>query len=123
IVPESSVSFGMHLWPLNEKAVDVVLQLGLWFYPEGEKPEHETEGEVLFQVSQGTRLGEAARTDLGPTAADRVNPQFVTHGDLLIPPNSISIIRGVHVLPKNALVHSLRGHMHFRGKHQVVEVI
>ncbi|MGE4055766.1 MAG: cytochrome c [Vicinamibacterales bacterium] len=123
IVPGSSVSFGMHLWPLNDRDVDVVLQIGLWFYPQGDRPKHETEGEVLFQVSQGTRLGEVARTDRGPTAADKVNPQLVTHSDLLIPPNSVSIIRGVHVLPRNARVHSLRGHMHFRGKHQVVEVI
>jgi hypothetical protein len=120
IVPGSSVSFAMHLWPLDDKDVDVVLQVGLWFYPEGERPKYETEGEVSFWISQGTRSGQDL-TNRGP--GDSVDPQFVAHSDLLIPPNSMSIVRGVHILPKNARVHSLRGHMHFRGKTQVVEVI
>ena len=119
IIPGSSVSFGMHLWPLPDQDVDVILQVGLWFYPKGEKPKYDTEGEVLFQVSQGTRTGEAKNG--GPQAAS--DPQLVTHSDLLIPPNSMAMVRGIHVLRQNARVHSLRGHMHFRGKHQIVEVI
>ena len=119
IIPESTVTFGMHLWPLEDRDVDVVLQVGLWFYPKGQKPQFETEGEVQLWISQGTRSGE-----VGPRGETRsTNPQFPAHSDLLIPPNSISIVRGVQVLRQNARVHSLRGHMHFRGKYQIVEVI
>jgi mono/diheme cytochrome c family protein len=119
IIPGSTVRFGMHLWPLEDREVDAILQVGLWLYPKEEKPQFETEGEVLFQVQQGTRSGKVS--ERGPTTSQDL--QLPTHSDLLIPPNSIATVRGIHVLPKNARIHSLRGHMHFRGKYQIVEVI
>ena len=119
IVPESTVSYSMHLWPLEDREVDAVLQVGLWFYPKGEKPAFETNGEVQFWISQGTRSGEVNASG----ATRPKDPRFPAHSDLLIPPNSIAIVRGIHVLRENARVHSLRGHMHFRGKYQIVEVV
>ena len=120
ITPGSTVSFGMHLWPLEDRAVDAILQVGLWFYPKEEKPAFETEGEVQFWISQGTRAGKDL-TNRGPNST--LDPQFPAHSDLLIPPNSLSVVRGIHVLRQNARAHSLRGHMHFRGKYQIVEAI
>jgi len=43
--------------------------------------------------------------------------------DLVVPPNSISMLRGTTVLDRSIRVHSLRGHMHLRGKHQIVEAV
>ena len=119
IVPGSTVQFSMHLWPLEDRPVDAILQVGLWFYPKDAKPEFATEGEVLFQIQQGTRSGKLS--ERGTTVNQ--DARLPTHSDLLIPPNSVSTVRGVHVLPRNARVHSLRGHMHFRGKYQIVEVV
>ena len=115
IKPGSSVRFNMHLYP-TDRDVEATLQIGLWFYPEGETPNLATEGEVTFEIDQSTGFGLEDR-------GHSTNPQLSNRGDLLIPPNSQAMYRGVYVMDRPARIHSLRGHMHLRGKYQVVELI
>jgi hypothetical protein len=121
IKPGSSVSFGMHFYPTTED-VDAVMEVGLWFHPEGVVPAHITQGEQQINISQETSTGDSPlRLDQRERSGNRqLNTSWP---DLLIPPHSIMTMRGIHTLDRNIRVHSLRGHMHFRGKYQTVEVI
>ena len=53
IKPDAQVSFGMHFFPIGED-VEAVMELGLWFYPKGERPEFETPGEEQYRADQST---------------------------------------------------------------------
>ena len=129
--PGAKVRFGMHLFPID-RDVDAVLQLGFWLYPEGEVPEFETPGEVVHEASQSTGFGHEVTSTMG-FGPDRGNgggrggvssdPQFPRQVDLLISPHSMATFRGVYVMDRPARIHSLRGHMHLRGKYQIIEAI
>ncbi len=121
----------MHLFPI-ERDVDAVLQLGFWLYPEGERPEFETPGEVLHEASQSTGFGHQASSTSaygpdrgigGGRGGTSSEPQFPRQVDLLIPPNSTATYKGVYVMDRPARIHSVRGHMHLRGKYQVIEAV
>ncbi len=118
IKPGSSVRFGMHFYPID-RDIEGVLEVGLWFYPKGETPQFETPGEVLYDIAQNTGAG----FDAGGRRGESTDPQIVRRGDLLIPPNSMATYRGVYLMDRPARIHSLRGHMHLRGKYQIVEAI
>jgi hypothetical protein len=112
IKPGATVNFGMHFWPIGED-VDADMQLGLWFYPEDAPPKFQTQGQVQFRTDSSTGAGP------GMT----VNRTEARRADLLIPPNGTAMFRGTYVLDKPARIHDLRGHMHKRGKYQIVEAI
>jgi cytochrome c5 len=114
IKPDSTVSFGMHFWPIA-KDVKAVMVLGLWFYPEGEKPPYETQGQVQFRADMST----------GATspAWNKHSREVARRGDLLIPPNGTAMYQGTYVLDRPARIHDIRGHMHVRGKYQIVEAV
>lgn len=129
--PGAKVRFGMHLFPID-RDVEAVLQLGFWLYPEEEAPDFVTPGEVIFEASQSTGWGHDATANpgFGPdrgTGGGRngvsSDPQFPRQVDLLIPPHSTATYRGVYVMDRPARIHSVRGHMHLRGKYQVIEAI
>ncbi len=129
--PGARVRFGMHLFPID-RDVNAVLQLGFWLYPEGEEPEFETPGEVIHEASQSTGFGREtlSRRGYGPArgagggrGGTSGEPQFPRQVDLLIPPHSTATYRGVYVLDRPARIHSVRGHMHLRGRYQVIEAI
>jgi len=84
-----------------------VVDIGLWLLPRGERPELETEGEVLFRVD-------------GHSSYDRPMNRA---NDILIPPNGYQVLQGVHVLEEPALISSFRPHMHTRGKEMSIEAI
>ena len=110
--PGAVVRFAMHFYPIRED-VEAVMELGLWFYPDGEQPEFETPGEVQHRADMSTGSG-------GYPGHSR---EVARRGDLVIPPNGTAMYRGTYVLDKPARIHSLRGHMHLRGKYQVLEAI
>jgi hypothetical protein len=112
IKPGAEVEFGMHFFPIGEE-VEAIMEVGLWFYPEGEEPRFETPGQVQFRTETSTGAG-------GFPGHSR---QIARRADLLIPPHGQATYRGVYVLDKPARIHDLRGHMHLRGKYQVVEVV
>lgn len=131
---EVTFRFDMHLYP-REEDTDAVLQLGLWLFPEDAPPPFETPGEVIFEASQSTGFGfeqdvsprsqalGATRGSGGGRGGVSSDPQFVRQADLLIPPNSMALYRGVYVLDRPARIHSVRPHMHLRGKNQVIEAV
>jgi len=105
ILPDDQINFSMHLFPIGEEVVDASIQVGVWFYPEGEEPKYTTNDETLFNSGESRDLG---------------LPRYT---DLLIPPNGYQLMRGNFVLERNARVHSIRGHMHLRGGYQMMEAI
>jgi hypothetical protein len=104
--PGAKISYSLHLFPMG-KEVDVVMQWGVWFYPKGEKPKYETRGEVQVASHHGPDWG---------TGTLRAH-------DLLLPPNSTTMTQGTRVLDKPWRIHSVRAHMHLRGKYQTLEAI
>jgi hypothetical protein len=112
IKPDASINFGMHFWPID-KDVTAQMVLGLWFYPEGQRPQFETDGQVQFRADMST----------GAAAPSKHSREIARRGDLLIPPNGMAMYQGTYVLDRPARIHDLRGHMHVRGKYQVVEVV
>lgn len=106
IKPGARVSYSFHLFPIGRE-VDVVMQWGLWFYPKGEKPKYETKGEVQVASHHGPDWG---------TGTLRAH-------DMLMPPNSTQMLQGTLVLKKPTRIHSVRAHMHLRGRYQTLEAI
>ena len=100
---DAEVSFNIHYFPVGEAVEEDVVDVGLWLFPEGEQPEIETRGEVLYRV-------------------DRMNG-MPRGGDILIPPHGEQVLQGVHVLKSPTLISSFRPHMHMRGKEMSMEAI
>jgi len=106
---EGVVDWNIHYSPfsVDHDVPDDVVDIGIWFMPRGEKPELETEGEVLFRVD-------------GHSSYDRPMNRA---NDILIPPHGYQVLQGVHVLEEPALISSFRPHMHTRGKEMSMEAI
>ncbi len=100
---EAQVMWNLHYFPVGERVEADVVDVGLWFYPEGEEPEIQTRGEVLMRV-------------------DHMNG-MPRGGDILIPPHGVQVLQGVHVLRRPTLISSFRPHMHMRGKEMSMEAI
>jgi hypothetical protein len=105
IRPDDRVRWSMHLFPIGEDVPDASVQIGVWLYPEGERPKYATEDETSFNSGESRSLG---------------LPRYT---DMLIPPHGYQELRGWFVLDRNARVHSMRGHMHLRGGYQMMEAI
>ena len=105
IIPGDRIRYRLHLFPIGEEIPDARIQLGLWFYPEGEEPKYTTADETGFQTGESREHG---------------LPRYT---DYLIPPHGYQMVRGIHVLEQNARVHSIRGHMHLRGGYQMMEAV
>ena len=119
IRPGSQVRWNMHYHPYNVDK-DAQLQVALWLYPKGQEPDHYTMGDVQLGAGQGSSTGGTFPAGDFKGVSDR---QLAGESDILIPPNSVATMRGYHVLDRPAMVNGLRGHMHLRGKYQLVEVI
>ena len=89
---------------------DDVVEVGLWFYPEGYEPRLATTGEQGFSSMRDQARGSITLSE---------DEQQV----LVIPPHGRSITQGVTVLKDPMRIHSIRGHMHLRGTAQVMEAI
>ena len=99
---EGNVSWNIHYAATDHDVVDDVIEVGLWFYPQGEEPRLASEGEQLFRAD---------------------NPDFMRGQDLLMAPHSYQVIQGVHKLESAAVIHSVRPHLHMRGKTMTLEAI
>jgi hypothetical protein len=120
IRPGSTIRWNMHYHPY-EHDLKAALQLGLWFYPKGQEPKHYTMGDVQLAAGQGTYTG--GTFPAGDQKGVARNPRVASEGDILLPPNSVSTMRGYHVLDRPAMLNGFRGHMHMRGKYQIIEVL
>ncbi len=86
----SAIVWDVHYHAVGEEITDTV-ELGLYFYPQGEEPEHR---QVLSAFS--TIEGGSAH--------------------LSIPPNRVTVTERFHVLKQNGRVENYQPHMHLRGK-------
>ncbi len=103
VPPNGRIEWNLHYFPVGTPGDDDVVEVGLWFYPEGQQPELETVGEAMFRVDglNGMMRGQ----------------------DILIPPSSYQVLTGTHVLQSPAVIHSYRTHIHMRGKVMSMEAI
>jgi mono/diheme cytochrome c family protein len=101
------VSFNIHYYPYGEPVEGDVVEVGLWFYPEGETPRFATEGDVQW----------------GSQREALIDGESFTMQQLVIPPHGRLTTQGVQVLDQNTRLHSCRGHMHFRGSAQQLEAV
>ena len=95
IQPSGSLNWNLHYFPIDEEVVDERSTAAVWLHPKGYVPEYETIGEQRFTADRGGDM---------PWA-----------GDIAIPPHSIKVQQGTHVLKRPALIQSFRPHMHMRG--------
>jgi mono/diheme cytochrome c family protein len=107
IASGDQVSFNIHYYPYGEPVEGDVVEVGLWFYPEGETPRFATEGDVQWDSQRSATIG-------GET---------YTMQQLVIPPHGRLTTQGIQVLDQNTRLHSCRGHMHFRGSAQQLEAV
>jgi hypothetical protein len=101
--PGDVVGFNVHYYPIGEEVTDDVVEVGLWFYPEGEEPKLATRGDRSFR-SFRTLGGERVQ-------------------ELVLPPHGHQVLQGFHVLNTPARIHSFRGHMHLLGSGMSMEAI
>ena len=88
--PGDRVLWNIHYFPIGKPVLDDVVQVGVWFYPDGYVPEQQTVGESGFS---SLRAGQT----------------------ILIPPHGTQVTPGVHVLEQPARIYSLRAHQHLLG--------
>ena len=103
IQPSGQLNWDLHYFPIDEEVADERATAAVWLYPEGYVPEYVTNGEQVFFAD--------SRGDM-PWA-----------GDIFIPPHSVKVQQGVHVLNRPTLLRSFRPHMHMRGREQSLEAI
>jgi mono/diheme cytochrome c family protein len=103
IRPDGEVSWNLHYFPIDQVVENEKAMTAVWLYPEGYVPEYETVGEQRFTADMGGDM---------PWA-----------GDIVIPPNSLKVQQGVHVMDQPVLLSSFRPHMHMRGREQSIEAI
>ena len=98
-----NIAWNLHYFPVGAQGNGDVVEVGLWFYPEGQTPEKETVGEAMFRVDglKGMARGQ----------------------DIVIPPHSYQVLQGTHRLDAPAVIHSYRPHLHMRGKVMTMEAI
>lgn len=96
------IEWDLHYAPYGQEVEDLV-EVGLWFYPEGTVPEKQTEGEQLFRVDAGQGLARGQ--------------------DIIIPPHGSQVLQGTHLLKSPAMVNSFRPHLHMRGRLMSMEAI
>ena len=98
-----NIAWNLHYFPVGAEGPGDVVEVGLWFYPEGQTPEKETVGEAMFRVDglKGMARGQ----------------------DIVIPPHGYQVLQGTHLLDAPAVIHSYRPHLHMRGKVMTMEAI
>ena len=100
---DGRIAWNLHYFPVGAEGPGDVVEVGLWFYPEGQPPEKETVGEAMFRVDglKGMARGQ----------------------DIVIPPHGYQVLQGTHRLDAPAVIHSYRPHLHMRGRVMTMEAI
>ena len=96
MLPGSKLDFELHYWPNGVRIEDDQVEVGMWFYPEGERPKYRTILSI-FMASPPSRLE--------------------------IPPHSVTLHESTSTLPAPARLESFQPHMHMRGKAMSMEAI
>jgi hypothetical protein len=96
MLPGSKINWEIHMFAVGEEIKDSQVELGIYFYPKGQVPEHRTILK-MFNVAPGSRLD--------------------------IPPGKTSMTQNFYVLPAPARLENYQPHMHMRGKAMSMEAI
>lgn len=97
LLPGARISWELHLHAVGAEIRDHA-ELAVYFYPKGEAPKYRTRL-TLFGATTNT----SSRLD--------------------IPPNTIAVSQGFHVLRQPARLENFQPHMHLRGKAMAIEAI
>ena len=97
LLPGSHIWWDIHYHAVGEEIRDHV-ELGVWLYPKGQEPKYRT----YLTGFQATATEGAA---------------------LDIPPNSVAVSQGFHVLKQAARLENFQPHMHLRGKAMLLEAM
>jgi hypothetical protein len=97
MLPGSKIVWDIHYHAVGEEIADSV-ELAIYFYPKGQEPKHR-QVLGLFHAIQGGSRG------------------------LDIPPNTLTVHQGVHVMRKAGRIENFQPHMHLRGKGMSMEAI
>ncbi len=97
MLPGSKIVWDIHYHAVGEEIVDNV-EMAIYFYPKGQEPKYR-QVLGLFHAIQGGSRG------------------------LDIPPHTLSVHQGVHVMKKAGRVENFQPHMHLRGKGMSMEAI
>jgi hypothetical protein len=97
LLPGSRIWWELHLHAVGEPIRDHA-ELAVYFYPKGEEPKYRT-----YLTLFGATPSSGARLD--------------------IPPNSVAMTQGYHVLRQPARLENFQPHMHLRGKGMAMEAI
>lgn len=97
LLPGSRIWWDIRYQAVGEEIRDHV-ELGVWLYPKGREPKYR-----IRLASLGATSNPDARLD--------------------IPPNSVAVFQGSHVLEQAARIESFQPHMHLRGKAMRLEAI
>ncbi|MCH7932508.1 MAG: hypothetical protein IIC36_00805 [Gemmatimonadetes bacterium] len=95
MLPGSRISWEIHMHAIGEEVVDNVVELGVYFYPEGYVPENRTILNLFQAVDE----------------------------ELDIPPGQVSVTQNFHVMQAPARLENFQPHMHMRGKAMSIEAI
>jgi hypothetical protein len=96
MLPGSKIRWEVHMFAIGREVRDNQVELGIYFYPEGEVPKHRT---VLrmFNVAPGSELD--------------------------IPPGEKAMTQNFYVMPAPARIENFQPHMHMRGRAMSMEAI
>ncbi len=97
MLPGSRIVWDIHYHAVGEEIVDNV-EMAIYFYPKGQEPKHR-QVLGLFHAIQGGSRG------------------------LDIPPNTVTVHQGVHVMKKAGRIENFQPHMHLRGKGMSMEAV
>ena len=97
MLPGSRIVWDIHYHAVGEEITDNV-ELAIYFYPKGQEPKYR-QVLGLFHAIQG-----------GPRGLD-------------IPPNTLTVHHGVHVMKKAGRIENFQPHMHLRGKGMSMEAL
>jgi hypothetical protein len=95
MLPGSKIVWDIHYHAVGEEIRDNV-EMAIYFYPKGQEPKHR-QTLSLFHAIQGGSRG------------------------LDIPPNTLAVHQGVHVMRKAGRIENFQPHMHLRGKGMSME--
>jgi hypothetical protein len=97
MLPGSRIVWDIHYHAVGEEITDNV-EMAIYFYPKGQEPKHR-QVLGLFHAIQGGSRG------------------------LDIPPNTLTVHQGVHVMKRAGRIENFQPHMHLRGKGMSMEAI
>ena len=128
IQPGQRIRWAMHFFPAGRVVEDAHIELGIWLYPPGERPEFEVSHVSWLTDPKPNRtvLQQDSPCWEQPAPVPLDSPECTVETrltDLVLPPNGLATQQGVHVMPENVRLNSIRGHMHMRGRYQTMEAI